>query len=173
MTTAQASQTHPSQSVTGPTPQFTASPQHRQTRPEGPPEADARHAIRRHLADRALLRIDWLDDDEKTLVRQVIAHGVQPAAVARLTGVRTRTVQHRLQRIVHRLASDAAGIVIRGQGVWEPSVAHVALLVWVRGLTYQQVADRTGLSMHTVRQKVQVARGLIMADPRKRARPPQ
>ncbi len=129
-----------------------------------PHQTDTRHASRRGYADRVLMRADWLDPAERALVVQVLANGVSPADVAAVAGVTRRSVQRRVRAVSQRLISPLATAVLQGQGRWDRTTASAALNVWVRGCTMRETGRRLSLSLHEVRQHLQMARGLIEAD---------
>jgi len=126
--------------------------------------ADTRRSTRRVQGDRLLMRADWLDRSDRALLVQVLGNGVRPADVADLLGLSTRTVQRRIRRLVKRLNSPTTAAVLAHEGHWDRKTFAVAVAVWIRGWTLRRTAEHMNISLHRVRQHLQIARGLIKAD---------
>jgi DNA-directed RNA polymerase specialized sigma24 family protein len=119
---------------------------------------------RRDWADTVLMRACWLDAAERALVEQVVGKGVRPHEIAAVSGRSLRTVQRQLNRVIERLMDKEVEHILRAHGDWDAMASSVALAVWVQGCTLRDTARRLGISLHQVRQQVQVVRGLLAAD---------
>lgn len=118
---------------------------------------------KRELADRVLIRSAWVDEPERELLEQVLGRGVRPESIAAVSGVSTRTIQRRVANLIHRLTDPEVETVLRRHGRWEPRTSSVALAIWVRNRTLRDTSKELGLSLHEVRQQVQLVRGLLTA----------
>ena len=118
---------------------------------------------KRELAERVLMRSAWVDGPDRELLEQVLGRGVRPRSVAAVSGVSVRTVQRRVAGLVKRLTDGDVEVVLRRHGQWPAETSSVALAVWVRGKTLRETAGELGMSLHRVRQEVQLVRGLLAA----------
>ncbi len=118
---------------------------------------------KRELADRVLMRSAWVDPPERELLEQVLGRGVRPESIAAVSGVSTRTIQRRVASLVKRLTHPDVEMVLRRHGRWAPKTSSVALAIWVRKRTLRDTSMELGLSLHEVRQQVQLVRGLLTA----------
>lgn len=116
---------------------------------------------RREISDCVLLRAEWLGEADRALIEQVYGKGVRPADVAAVVGCSTRMVQRRVANLVKRLMDPMIVFVLRNHGDWDKLTAGSALAVLVRGLTLRDAASELGVSLHYVRTRVQVVRGLF------------
>lgn len=118
-------------------------------------------SLRRDVADRVLDRSEWLDQADRALVAQVIGNGARTGDLARIAGVSPRTIQRRIAKLIDRLLDPEVVHVLREHQRWPAPTRSVALAVWVRGRTLRQAAAELRLSLHQVRQQLQLARGLM------------
>lgn len=120
-------------------------------------------ADRRLQTERVLMRASWLAPADRALVEQVLQRGVRPHQIAAIAGVTTRTIQRRLARLIQRLTDPDCEFILRHHRQWDKSAAEVAIAIWIRGLTFRQAADQLGMTLHGVRQQVQMIRGYLQA----------
>lgn len=116
---------------------------------------------KRERIERVLFRARYLDPPDRILLVQVFDRGVRPHQIATLNNLTTRTIQRRVDALCRRLLDPQVVAILRAHSRWSAYTAGVALSVWVKGWTFRQTADRLGISLHEVRQQVQIVRGLI------------
>lgn len=133
-------------------------------------DADARttHHRRRDARERLLHLAEHLPERDRWLVEQVYARGVPISALARAAaGDRPERLAHHRRRLARRLA----GIVRRLRDplfqlvATEPELLprHTrapARHVFLHGRSLRETAERTGLTLHHVRRRIQTVREL-------------
>ncbi len=122
-----------------------------------------RDADRRLQTERVLMRASWLAPADRALVEQVLQRGVRPHQIAAIAGVTTRTIQRRLARLIDRLTDPDCEFILRHHRQWDKPAGDVAIAIWIRGLTFRQTAEQLGMTLHNVRQQVQMIRGYLQA----------
>ena len=114
----------------------------------------------RDHAERVLALAEHLDERDRLLVEQVYRHGLPAAEVARLLGVRPRTMQRRLARLVERMIDPmyrfvAAHLDLIPEAARAPAKRH-----FLQGQSQRDVARRLGITLHQVRQHIDAVRTL-------------
>lgn len=131
---------------------------------EAPQHYALYQAQRQELADVVLRRSEWLEPGDRALLEQVFGRGGRARELAAMLQVSPRTVQRRIRQLVRRLTDPRVLVVMRRHGRWEQVIGSVAVAHFIRGLTFRQIAEERGLTLHDVRQQIQFVRGLIAAE---------
>ncbi len=120
-----------------------------------------RESERREVSDYVLMRAEWLSASDRALIEQVFGKGVRPADVAAIQGCSTLVVQRRVANLVKRLLDPMVVFVLRYHRDWDKGTKKAALLVLVKGVTLRRAASELGVTLHCVRNRVHVVRGLF------------
>jgi hypothetical protein len=97
-------------------------------------------------------RAEWLQDDERDLIREVYGRGRSVHELARIMRVPSRPLGKRISRIVRRLVSRPYVFVLMHHHVWSAQMRDVAITCIVQGRPLREAAPRLNLSYHTVRR---------------------
>lgn len=117
----------------------------------------------REASEVLLGRAVFLPASDRALLEQVYDRGVKPRQIAAVTGESTRAVQRRVRILVRRLCDPQVVAVLRHHRQWDRTTARVAIAYWVHRRTLHETAHDLKLTLHQVRQQLQLVRGLLIA----------
>lgn len=115
---------------------------------------------RRMIAEKVVMRAEFLDSADRALLQAVFDRGITPAEIARAIGERPEIMQRRVQKLVERLGSSPYQFVMRQIKDWPPCQQRVGESVFLRGLSHREASQHLGMSLHRVRREVERIRSL-------------
>ena len=121
-----------------------------------PNKVNQRRHIRRTNAARVLRLARKLPAPERLLIEQVYRHGLPVAEVARLTAKPTRSLQRRVANLIQRIRQPLYQFVASRGELLPREVRSTAKYSVLAGLSLRQTSIMTGLSLHRVRQHMNV-----------------
>lgn len=110
---------------------------------------------RRLIAEKVVMRAEFLAPADKALLVAVFERGITAAEFARAVGKRPETMRRRVQRLVERLGSSPYQFVMRQLKNWPPTQRKVGESVFLRGLSQRQASKQLGMPLHGVRREVE------------------
>ena len=126
-----------------------------------PSKANKRPLLnRRSIAEKVVMRAEFLDSTDRALLQAVFDRGITAAEIARAIGERPETMRRRVQRLVERLGSNPYQFVMRQLKNWPPCQQKVGESVFLRGLSHREASQQLGMSLHRVRREVERIRSL-------------
>lgn len=126
-----------------------------------PSKANKRPLLNRRLiAEKVVMRAEFLDSADRALLQAVFDRGITAAEIARAIGERPETMQRRVQRLVERLGSNPYQFVMQQLKDWPPCQQRVGESVFLRGLSHREASQHLGISLHRVRREVERIRSL-------------
>ena len=124
--------------------------------------ADVRRHQPRALREAAIDRIrhlaPYLPPADRALVEQVYAQGLPVASVARAAGVSPKRLNRRLSRTLNRLRQPLFRFVATRGELLPREVAATARYVVLQGCPLRETAERTGQTLHRVRQHMETVK---------------
>ena len=115
---------------------------------------------RRLIAEKVVMRAEFLDSADRALLQAVFDRGMTAAEIARATGEKPQSMRRRVQRLVERLGSNPYQFVMRQKKDWPPCQQKVGESVFLRGLSHRETSQLLGISLHSVRREVERIRSL-------------
>jgi len=106
-------------------------------------------------------RIALLEPADRVLLQAVLMRGQSSTAAGRMLGEPGRTVRGRVHRLCRRMASRQFMYTLQALPFLSPSQAALARLHFCAGLSLRRLARRFGLSLHTVRRRLDSIRAEI------------
>ncbi len=123
-------------------------------------QGDDRRAGGRDRIESLLALAEHLPEEERLLLRQVFELGLTIPQVARQTQRPRGHVYRRVQRILRRLSTPLFRYVAGHQRILPAECRAIASLAVLAGLSVRQIAQRTRLTIHEVRSRVQALKML-------------
>lgn len=118
---------------------------------------------RREVVEVLRGRLEWLDSEDRVLLKTYLEAGSSFDEIARLTGMNRSSVCRRIHRLIHRLHDDTyACCEADGASFDEPELA-VIRDHFVRGLSVKRICREHNLSYYRVRAMIQKARQFARA----------
>jgi len=123
--------------------------------------------------DVILGRAELLLPRERLLVEAIVVRGQPVKTVAWMMGVSPRTIRRRVRRLCERMTSPAFLDAARSLHYLQPDDAKLARLHFCGGMSHRQLVRELGLSVHTIRRRLDGIRAQIAMITRTRRRPAQ
>ncbi len=135
----------------------------------GPPAADGaptdlRRRTQRDLAERVLIRSEWLMPDERALLAAVYRDGATTVELAALSGMSPKSVRTRVKRLVARVLSPGFEFVMRRRDSWPAERRRVATAFFLQGRSQRDAARFLRLTLHEVRRHIDAVRALASVE---------
>ena len=113
-------------------------------------------SARRLPRDAAVLagRAELLAPEDRELVQAIVVNGQTATSVAAIAGLSARTVINRVKKLAARMASRTFLDAARAMPYLDQADAGLAALKFCSGLSDRKIAERTGLSAHAVRRRL-------------------
>ena len=108
-------------------------------------------------------RLDWLDTEDRVLVKTYLEAGSSFDEIARLTGMNRSSICRRMHRLIHRLQDDTYACCEADGASFDERELAVLRDHFVRGLSIKRVCRDRGLSYYRVRSLIQRARQFTRA----------
>lgn len=124
---------------------------------------DMRRKRRRALVTRVLDAADHLPADERQLLVAIYGRGMAVSEVAAMLGAPERQLRRRVRALVRRVCDPSFDAAVRLSPELPRQLRQVARLKAIEGLPMRQIAQRLGVSYHTVRKHYDAFRALIEA----------
>lgn len=124
---------------------------------------DMRRKRRRALVTRVLDAADHLPSDERQLLVAIYGRGMAVSEVAGMLGAPERQLRRRVRALVRRVCDPNFDAAVRLSPELPRQLRQVARLKAIEGLPMRQIAQRLGVSYHTVRKHYDAFRALIEA----------
>ncbi len=99
-------------------------------------------------------RIELLDSPDRDLLEAILIQGQSAASLARIMGVRPRTLRERVRRLTHRLSSRRFLDAARSLSYLSAEDAELARMHFCQGLSQRELARRLGTSTHALRRRL-------------------
>ncbi|MFP3937088.1 MAG: hypothetical protein ACLFVW_02010 [Phycisphaerae bacterium] len=99
-------------------------------------------------------RMELLSPPEKELLEAVLVRGQSASSLARIMGVRPRTLRDRVRRLSRRLTSREFLDAARALQYLPAEDAELARLYFCQGLSQRALAKRLGITAHTLRRRL-------------------
>lgn len=99
-----------------------------------------------------MLRLEYLSEEERAILRSVIVDQRAVKDIAPLTGHSARVVRRRVNRAILRVLGPRFAFVLERRGSWTPTRRHVATLCFINGRSVRDAAQELGVSLHAVRR---------------------
>jgi len=111
---------------------------------------------RRLPKDSAVLmaRAELLAPGDKELMEAILLRGQTVASVARMTGMSVRAVSNRAKRLAARMTSRRFLDAARALPYLDDEDAKLASMKFCAGMSDRGLAEKTGLSQHVVRRRL-------------------
>ncbi len=113
---------------------------------------DLRRRLSPGMAERIVIRLEFLPDQERELLRSVFVDHRPMRELAPLVGSSERSLRRRIKRAVSRLLGARFSFVLEHRGAWTPTRRRIATLHYIDGMSVRQTAAKAGLSFHAVRR---------------------
>lgn len=123
--------------------------------------SDLRRKRRREVVALVLERADRLPEDERGLLRAVLADGRSVAEVARIRGESARSTSRRVHRIVSRALSPLFAFASQQMDGWPRRRRNVAEATVIRGLSLRAAAEELGETVYAVRREREKIQDLL------------
>ena len=91
---------------------------------------------------------------ERELLEAVLIRGQSASSLARIMGVRPRTVRDRVRRLTRRLSSRRFLDAARALEYLPPDDAELARLHFCEGTSQRELARRRGMTSHALRRRM-------------------
>lgn len=130
-------------------------------------DANRTHAQREHVEQ--LLRFaEYLPPQDRHLLRQVYEHGVPVSHLAQATGIPARSLNNRLKKVLKRVGSPIFRFVAGSSDLIPSQARKTATYVALHGLSLRDVAEKRNISLHRVREHMNMVRVLakVFVSPR-------
>ena len=111
-------------------------------------------AGRRRQVESILACAEHLAPDDAFLLRQVFEHGLRIEDIARQARLPRLRVYRRVRILLSRIDLPLFRFVVGHASLLDPATRKVARLVVCHGLPQRETADRLGISLHQVRQRL-------------------
>ena len=115
---------------------------------------------RRMIAEKVVMRAEFLDSTDRALLEAVFDKGITAAEIARTIGERPANMRRRVRKLVERLGSNPYQFVMRQLENWPPCQRRVGESVFLKGLSHREASQQLGMSLHKVRLEVERIRSL-------------
>lgn len=114
---------------------------------------DHRHRtqLRTHI-ERLLDLAQHLADQDRLLIEQIYRHGLSATEVARLLGERPDRTRRRITRLLKTINKPEFNFLVRHEQILPTPVRETCRRVFFEGLSLRKAAQRTGKTLHQVRQ---------------------
>ena len=112
--------------------------------------------VRKLPRDSAVLmaRAELLAPGDKDLMEAILLRGQTVASVARMMGVTARAVSNRAKRLAARMTSRRFLDAARALPYLDDEDAKLASMKFCGGMSERSLAEKTGLSPHVVRRRL-------------------
>lgn len=122
-------------------------------------------AVRRrtHPRDRAeavLAAAEHLPDADRALIEQVYRHGLSMSELTRLLHLPRERVRRRVRKLLQIMDQPLYRYLALHLELFDEPVRRTARLVVFAGMSMRQVARRTNVSLHTVREHMHTVRAV-------------
>ncbi|MEQ9096212.1 hypothetical protein AY599_08585 [Leptolyngbya valderiana BDU 20041] len=124
---------------------------------------DMRRKQRRALVTRVLDAADHLPPEERQLLIAIYGRGMAVSEAAVMLGTPERQLRRRVRALVRRVCDPTFDAAVRLSPDMPRQLRQVARLKAIEGLPMRQIAQRLGVSYHTVRKHYDAFRALIEA----------
>jgi hypothetical protein len=124
------------------------------------PRSFDRRLTRDH-ADLVLRRAEYLDPEERALLRAVYADGRSVKDLAALVRQDPRRLRRRLRNLARRVLADEFIFVVRHRDQWASARRRVATACIVHGRTLRQGSSDAGTSFYNARKQMDAVRTLL------------
>lgn len=124
---------------------------------------DMRRKQRRALVTRVLDAADHLPAEERQLLIAIYGRGMAVSEAAAMLGTPERQLRRRVRALVRRVCDPAFDAAVRLSPDMPRQLRQVARLKAIEGVPMRQIAQRLGVSYHTVRKHYDAFRALIEA----------
>ena len=108
----------------------------------------------RSAAETILRRAQWLEAADQALLGQVLERGATCREVARLRGVKVRSIERRVRRLASGLVDRRVARVLRRCESWDPLTRQIGVRRWVRQESLARIAGDLGIKLHEVRTRI-------------------
>lgn len=99
-------------------------------------------------------RIELLAPADRELLEAVLIRGQSATSLARIMGVRPRTLRDRVRRLSRRVASRRFLDAARAMSYLPDEDAELARLYYCQGLSQRALAERLGVTSHSLRRRL-------------------
>lgn len=124
---------------------------------------DMRRKQRRALVTRVLDAADHLPAEERHLLIAIYGRGMAVSEAAAMLGTPERQLRRRVRALVRRVCDPTFDAAVRLSPDMPRQLRQVARLKAIEGVPMRQIAQRLGVSYHTVRKHYDAFRALIEA----------
>lgn len=124
---------------------------------------DMRRKRRRAMVTRVLDAADHLPAEERQLLVAIYGRGMAVSEVAVMLGAPERRLRRRVRALVRRVCDPNFDAAVRLSPELPRQFRQVARLKAIEGLPMRLIAQRLGVSYHTVRKHYDAFRALIEA----------
>lgn len=132
------------------------------------PAAGARGDLRRRLppamAERVVLRLDYLPEDERAILRSMFVDNRAVKELVPISGASERVLRRRVKRAIARVLGARFSFVLERRSSWTTTRRRVATLHYIDGRSVRETAEQTGLSLHAVRRHRDAIEALFGAE---------
>jgi DNA-directed RNA polymerase specialized sigma24 family protein len=113
---------------------------------------DLRRRLPPALAERVVLRLEHLPEEERAILRSVFVDNRAVKELAPLAGSSERVLRRKVKRALSRVLGARFSFVLERRASWTVTRRRIATLHYIDGMSVRETAARTGLSLHAVRR---------------------